>query len=389
MSVANINSPRATLSRAPLRRNSERGAGRPSERKDLIVTRLRRDIVEGRLAPGTQIPLRTEIEQEFAASPLTVQKALDQLKEEGFVHSKGRLGTFVKEEPPHLSRYAVIFPAHPFQGQQWRRFWTAISNEILALAAHEDRDITIYHGVDGHTDSVDYQNLQNDVCAHRLAGLIFAISPERFLNTPLLDEPGMPRVAITGRTDLSGVQAVALDPHSWIDKALDELAAQGRRRVALIGGGAYLIYQREYFLSALAKRGMTTQPYWMQILDLAMPETAVACVQLLMHSRGVEPFDSLLVTDDNLVEHATAGILASGARVPEDVSVVAHCNFPWPTPSTIPVKRLGYDARTLMTTCLELVDRGRQGEKTPVVTSVEAVWEHEAHKSPHAGSSET
>ena len=101
---------------------------------------------------------------------MTVQRALNQLREEGFIHAKGRLGTFVREEPPHLSRYAVVFPTHPSQAATWRRFWTAISNEVLSLGAGEERDISIYHGVDGHTDSPEYENLVNDVCAHRLAG---------------------------------------------------------------------------------------------------------------------------------------------------------------------------------------------------------------------------
>ena len=211
--------------------------------------------------------------------------------------------------------------------------------------------------------------------------LIFAISPERFSNTPLLDEPGVPRVAITGSANLPGVQAVELDSRSWIDNALDELAAQGRRRVAMMAGGSYALVHRDYFLQALHQRGLTTRPYWTQSLDLSLPETANPCAQLLMHSRQTEPFDALLIADDNLVEHATAGIVAAGVNVPEEVAVVAHCNFPWPTPSTLPLKRLGFDAHALMKTCLDLIDRGRQGQDTVALTSLQAVWE-DATQSP-------
>ena len=71
--------------------------------------------------------------------------------------------------------------------------------------------------------------------------------------------------------------------------------------------------------------------------------------------------DALLISDDNLVEHATAGLVAAGARVPEDVEVVAHCNFPWPTPSVLSVERLGYDAREVLDRCLRAIDDRRSG----------------------------
>ena len=72
--------------------------------------------------------------------------------------------------------------------------------------------------------------------------------------------------------------------------------------------------------------------------------------------------DALIISDDNLVEHATAGIVAAGIGVPGDCAIVAHCNFPWPTPSALPMRRLGYDAREVIRVALESIDRQRRGE---------------------------
>jgi hypothetical protein len=63
--------------------------------------------------------------------------------------------------------------------------------------------------------------------------------------------------------------------------------------------------------------------------------------------------------------------------VPADLAVVAHTNFPHPTPSAVPVARLGYDVAKLVMTCMERIDQQRRGEKPPALTLVPALWEGE------------
>src|SRR5207249_5277576 len=101
--------------------------GRPADRQEAVVQELRERIVGGTLPPGSRLPTRLEIEQQFGVGSGTVQRALDRLKQDGFVQTSGRNGTFVVEEPPHLTRYAVVFPSLP-QGTGWLRFWTALSS---------------------------------------------------------------------------------------------------------------------------------------------------------------------------------------------------------------------------------------------------------------------
>jgi hypothetical protein len=64
-------------------------------------------------------------------------------------------------------------------------------------------------------------------------------------------------------------------------------------------------------------------------------------------------------------------------RVPKDLDVVAHCNFPWPEIKVMPVKRLGLDMRGYLLTAVDLIDRRRRGVTVPDVTWIEAVWEEE------------
>jgi len=65
------------------------------------------------------------------------------------------------------------------------------------------------------------------------------------------------------------------------------------------------------------------------------------------------------------VPFATAGIAELGVRVPGDLMVVAHTNFPYPTYSAVPAVRLGVDIRQLMNTVIDLLERKQRGEDVP------------------------
>ena len=48
--------------------------------------------------------------------------------------------------------------------------------------------------------------------------------------------------------------------------------------------------------------------------------------------------------------------------MPDKLEIVAHCNFPWPTPSLLPVRRIGYDVRDFLRQAIESIDEQRRGE---------------------------
>jgi len=346
-------------------------------KRTFIEEKLRAQILAGRLAPGGRLPTRTELEKHFRVSSVTVQLALDRLVEDGFVKAEGRKGTFVSAHPPHLCRYALCFPNYPSTDGGWPRFWTALTNEALRLQTSQPRRITLFHGLDGHVDSEDYQRLLADVRAHRLAGVIFAAHPFMLMDLPLMREPGLPRVAIMNELLYPNLAAVDLDRESFIRKALDALRERGRKRIAFVTVPFLDATYHAMIEKELAARRMVTRPYWTLLAPPAAPVCAKNAVHLLMHGPAGERPDGLVVTDDNLVEHATAGLVAAGARVPEDADVIGHCNFPWPTPNVLPVKRLGYDARQVLYCCLESIDRQRQGRK-PDLKVVPAIFEEEA-----------
>ena len=76
-------------------------------------------------------------------------------------------------------------------------------------------------------------------------------------------------------------------------------------------------------------------------------------------------------------------------RVPDDVEVVAHCNFPWLTPSLVTAHRLGYDAREVLERCLAILANRRADDPVGELSTIAPIFEHERSAAPDRDSSST
>lgn len=347
-------------------------ASRGAVRQEVIVRELRGQIVRGQFAPGHRLPSRLEIVQQFGASIMTVQRALETLRSDGFVIATRGDGTYVSEHPPHLSRYAVVFPSAP-ERADWSRFWAALSQEATALQNASTLELPLYYGVDEHHDSEDYRRLVEDVCAHRLAGIVFASPTFDHKNTPLLDEPGIPRVAFTS-DKASDFPLITADGKALVEKALEFFQQQKRQRVAFImASGA--AEADEQLLCAAREVGLESHTRWCHRVHRRYPATARNIAQLMFHPSPAQRPDALLIGDDNLVEQTTQGVADAGAQ--EDVSIVAHCNFPHQPTAVVPVTWLGFDARQILAACLQSLDAQREAQPTSNSMRIAAQFEDE------------
>ncbi|MFC5670221.1 GntR family transcriptional regulator [Streptomyces incanus] len=64
-----------------------------------LVHQVRGALLLGYLLPGDRLPLIREVVAELAINPNTVAKAYRQLEQEGLVHGRPGIGTFVAESP--------------------------------------------------------------------------------------------------------------------------------------------------------------------------------------------------------------------------------------------------------------------------------------------------
>jgi len=352
---------------------------RPPVKRRSIVAALRSQIVSGKLAPGAQLPTRMALMELHEASSITVQSALDRLVKDGFVVAQGRRGTFVAEHPPHLHRYGLVF-AHEPTSPNFGRYAMALCGEARRLEQESDRRFTFYHSVNRHADSEAYHMLVSDIRAHRLAGLIFSVPPicleYDLTGTPVLDAPGMPRVvACTGLSRVS-FPMVSLSEETLCERAMDDLAARGRKRVACLCLTQVLDEQVEAMRAMAAARGLSMPARWVQAVDHTRAHWAGRLAQLLFDPNQAERPDALFIVDDTLVEPATAAMASMGLRVPRDVEIVAHANFPWATPCHLPAHRIGFDIRQVLSRCVESIDQQRRGLPTTAGVAL-ACFDHE------------
>ncbi|MCC7519473.1 MAG: GntR family transcriptional regulator [Verrucomicrobiae bacterium] len=340
--------------------------------QDRLFNNLQRKILQGEFAPGSRIPSRGELARSYRASPITIQRVFDRLVADGYVQPRGRNGSFVTDAPPHLHHYWLIFQDE--SSDCLSPFRSALTREAQKLSrkGHEVFSTHIGHG--GNFRQGNYKELLHDVTTHRTAGLIFSTAGNYWNDTPLRKEPGLPRVAFShGPEGPEDLALIRFDRESFFTQALDRLRALGRKRVAVLACALPTAY-RELFLRGVAQRGMETRPYWMQFIHSHGTVHARGVVHLLLHpEQSVRP-DALLILDDAMIEPATAGLAAAGVRMPEELTVIGHTNFPHPVECASPVEHLGYDLSAMLTTCLAVLAAQRAGTEYAHVTLVPARW---------------
>jgi DNA-binding LacI/PurR family transcriptional regulator len=345
------------------------------QKQQLILSELRAEIIAGKLALGSKLPTHIELAQRFAVSNVTIQRALDRLVHEGFVATNGKRGTYVTDRPPHLSHYGLIFPTGPVTDERWAwsRFWNSFVQEAARAKTEQGRDVTVYHDINERANSEDYRKLVDDIASHRLAGLVL-LAPHSTGRALLPGSEKLPRVGVGSDGHQPGV-IVPIHLPEMNSRALKHLASRGRKNVAIISTDMPTSDSTARWARVANAHGLETRPHWIHGVSPSVAPWSRNLARLLMSDRDERP-DCLYITDDNLVEYVTAGLLDAGVRVPEELEVVAHCNFPWITPSVIPAQRLGYNVRELLRKCLDAVDALRKGV-VPMSNTVEPLFEHE------------
>jgi DNA-binding LacI/PurR family transcriptional regulator len=356
----------------PTLRN-HRHVGRPPLAQRKVLEAVRGRILRGDFKPGDRLPSRRELCHRYGAGLPAAQEAIEQLARDGFVESRGPLGTFVTARPPHLHRFVLALdaPLHERPANQYR---LALAREAARLSAKGDITVDVIDNLQDRVSHRGYERLCEDLGRHRLAGLIFPSTPPvAFRGTPILDEPGIRRVAVQPKADPDIEARVELDHLSVIDRALDELAALGCRRIGVIRVG-WFDDMHERLLKGAARRGLQLPPYWDLQVPLTYPEAAAGLCHLMFHPEHA-PFrpDGLYIADDNFVGPCAKGLIAAGVGGESDVRIVAHCNFPWPTPTPLPMIRVGFDVRAVLGHCIALLQRRQSPAKAPAPVVVKAI----------------
>ncbi len=322
----------------------------------LIASALRQRIVRGDWPAGTRLPTRAVLERRFQASSPTVQRALTELTQDGFVQARGRAGTFVRADGPHLRRFGIALPLPEFTSRSMLAQAFEVEARRLELAG--EAVVSIYLDVP-NPDAPGRKALEEDLAADRLAGVLFAAISIRSLADNLLQvNPRVPLAAMSGDR-VPGV--ISLKVRSYLESAVQRVRAEGRKRAAIIAA-AMQGPMAGRWQNLLARHGMHFDPYWAVSVHPGDPAAAQRTAYLMMCLPPDQRPDSIVITDDYLVEPVTRGLRDAGVHLAQDLLVLAHTNFPLPSLNHVPVVRIGLDTAVVLRRAIDALRRRRAGD---------------------------
>lgn len=343
-----------------------------SSKHSRVTSLLRKMICAGDYANGRRLPVQQELMEKFKVSSSTIQKALGQLETEGFIEKRQKFGTKLVEQPPHLSNIGIVFPFDPKSAGYYSKFYRTVSRAAEEYQLRNKRPFLQFHGVNETEYSPERQRLMDYVLTHRLSGIIFAGPGFEFAGTPILDEPDIPRVTMGIQSKYPEIPAVCFNSKSFIEQAFDHLISRGLEKIAVITSFLDETHTAELSELIASYKKIYCPKQWRLELSLREPFCAHSCARLLASDPSNRP-DGLIITDDNLAEYAIGGLFDAGIRIPEDIEVVEHCNFPCP-PGTARTTRLGLNVEKLVSKCVELLDNQRAGEQVELFSYLSAVF---------------
>ncbi len=331
------------------------------QRYSNTAAEIRTWIASSRFPPGSRLPNRPELARTLGVALGTLQRAVDELVTDGFLVARGVLGTFVAQVPPHLRRYGILTVPRreqPLPDAPWPTLLEAIWKEASVVGKGQGAEFVLYDGLFLREEAPAYRLLDADVAARRLGGLIVLQFAHDYMGFPVFSRPELPptvRPSATGDRDVQmwpWCTPVQGHPHlKFIDDAVAFLAARRRRRLAVLAMWPSECW--EHLRIAAARYGLANPDWHNHIMRAQNLSGANHTCQLLMMASD-RP-DALILGDDNLVPYATSGLKASVRYHPEDMDVVAWCNFPHPPQSHVPVHFMGPDIRENLRSWLDTI----------------------------------
>lgn len=311
-----------------------------------VVDDLRQRIASGELAPGARLPTWSELSASYAVGRPTLMRAMALLREEGFVVGDSTRASYVAATPPCHSRIGIVFGSHPGD-PGWNAYWQITEQQAAIQAGLGGWESVVYHQVDTWRGSASTDRLREDLSAHRLAGLVIASHG----NTNHLVEhlaPAVPAVQLGGTQLQPGARAgFHLDIEAQRTAFAAALRAAGVTRIAVLSPGEDVVAAMD---PALAAAGIGGPAHWRFALPLHGYRAVANTVRTLLDA--AEPPDGLLITDDNLVPGAAAGLMAAGVEVGRALQVVAHRNWPAEPGHDLPFRWVGFDLAAMFARAL-------------------------------------
>lgn len=288
------------------------------------VSRKLEDYIVGRKISG-RLPGVGKLSKEFGVNPATVSKAVRLLEDRGMLTINGTRGTFITESARKIYKRIGLLDTME------RGFSPEEKNSIVRICEKSGYEhVAIEYNNPNSKNGISFiSNLPVD-------GFVFnykTITPELVIS---LRQSGKQFVSINQMFDIPGASWVDFDNEAAIEKALNILASNGRKRIALIAfrwglqghhEGIKTVYKNymnkiSTFDERLWYAEKAYMDYFNKYGDNAYFELGKEAANYLMKLEN--PPDAMLVMSAWTASGAYNALLNSGCKIPEDISFLVY-----------------------------------------------------------------
>jgi len=320
-----------------------------------------RSLIMKKYRPGDRLPSEAEFCKELRISLVTLREALSIIAHEGLIVRKHGSGTYVAE---HAHQPVAVLIDLDISQPDISPFFVRLAQRVRYCLEEEGIDARLYVGRARSGSSAQEEakltcrEFLEDLAQNRIGGVVAVGTPAIPQFTNVLREKHLPFIGNT--PDFP--HCIAYRVEDMIRLAAEQLAARGRKRVALVGRCGQPAARE--LQTAATKYGLQWEEEWIQnrVSKPAPGEIAVATQKIMSSLKGRRP-DGLIVDDDTLFAEAAVTLVRLGIIVPEEVMVVTHANRCTPLPLPFPVVKIEADPDALAAALAAAMKRLLAGER--------------------------
>ena len=173
----------------------------------------------------------------------------------------------------------------------------------------------------------EYHELHDQLRRQMLASLFFPFVPESKNLLSLLDEfPEIPRILFGNQNRENEGPRVCLSPDQSVRLAMQHFKCEKICRVAAIAHGE--TPQLAHFLKEVENAGLQTRREWLVPVARRSGLRGGKFYKTSAFASTGSPPTGFYITDDHLLSRVQRAVIASGVRVPQELKLVCHTNFP-------------------------------------------------------------
>lgn len=308
-----------------LRSNAASAQGIEAVSSTLSLTeQIKRHVNSGVFAPGDRYLTIRELARRFRVSPVTLQRAVRELVNEGVLYVRGNAGTFVgsnaREAPAELQIVRIIAP--DLASQRERLFRQGLAEGLLSTMPGVSMQMHFLPSADplGFLNSLYKENETDFKVIGTLLLRVPRVVREFFVRRRL------PAVVFGNVEDHIHLPCIDRDQRAIGERVIEFLTSKGHQRLGLLmmdawnPGDNFLLHGIQQAMSAanLPSAALTVQ-------SMAEEPAMIQALVTRIASASDRP-TALICRTDTIAIEAIAALETLGLRVPHDMAVVSIGN---------------------------------------------------------------